>query len=156
MIELSLKIPPKITVACSGGVDSMVAIDFFLRGKKEVKVAHYNHGTAHAEEAQAFVEKFCKERELELIIGELSRKKNKDESPEEYWRNNRLEWFHSLKEKVVTVHHLNDVVEWWVFSSFHGVPKLIPSYNKNIVRPFLLTPKSEIISGLIETKFPML
>lgn len=149
MIELSLKVPRKITVACSGGVDSMVAIDFFLRGKKEVTVAHYNHSTNYADEAQYFVEKFCKERKLNLKVGKISRQKKPTESPEEFWRNNRLKWLHSLKGPVVTGHHLNDVVEWWVFSSFHGIPKLIPVKNKNIIRPFLLTPKKEILDWAI-------
>lgn len=144
MIELALKVPREFTLACSGGVDSMVALDFFRKGKKKIRVAHYNHGTDHATEAHCFVEKYCRDNDLEFISSTLTRDKKKGESPEEYWRNNRMEWLHSLKTPVVTAHHLDDVVEWWVFTSFHGIPKTIPHRNKNILRPMLLTRKKEI------------
>ena len=52
--------------------------------------------------------------------------------------------FHSLDGKVVTGHHLDDAVEWWVFTSINGNGRLIPYANNNIIRPFLLTKKSII------------
>jgi tRNA(Ile)-lysidine synthase len=54
---------------------------------------------------------------------------------------------------VITAHHLDDVLEWWIFSCLHGEGKIIPYkvYNTHpykarqsnhcIIRPFLLTDK---------------
>jgi hypothetical protein len=39
---------------------------------------------------------------------------------------------------------INDVAEWWIFSSLHGESKLIPFQNKNVVRPFLLNSRKQI------------
>ncbi len=145
MIKLACSIPRKVTLACSGGSDSMVALDFLVRGKRDVRVAYFNHGTKHGQEAEGFLKSFCRHREIELIVGNISRDKKSDESPEEYWRNQRLKWFHELKSPIVTAHHLDDAVEWWIFSALNGCGKLIPLKNRNIIRPFLLASKAEII-----------
>ena len=145
MIKLACSIPNEITLACSGGSDSMVALDFLVRGKKKVRVAYFNHSTDHADEAESFLKYFCKQRNLELVVGAINRDKKDRESPEEYWRNQRLEWLHSLNVPVITAHHLDDAVEWWVFSSLNGNGRLIPLRNRNIMRPFLLAPKKEIL-----------
>ncbi len=123
----------------------MVVLDFLLRGRKDVRVAYFNHGTAHGDQAENYLTEYCKQQELELVVGKISDAKRPNESPEEYWRNQRLNWLHSLKSPVVTGHHLDDAVEWWIFSSLNGCSRLIPLRNKNIIRPFLLTPKREII-----------
>ena len=57
MPKLACKIPVKVALACSGGRDSMSALDFLLRGKREVKLVHFNHGTPGSLEAEAFVAK---------------------------------------------------------------------------------------------------
>ncbi|MAF25342.1 tRNA lysidine(34) synthetase TilS [bacterium] len=144
MIKLACKIPNKVTLACSGGSDSMVALDFLIRGKKQVRVAYFNHGTIHGAESEQYLKAFCRIRNLELVTGQITEEKSSLESPEEYWRNQRLNWFHSLSTPVITAHHLDDVVEWWIFSSLNGHSRLIPLRNKNIFRPFLLTSKGEI------------
>ena len=41
MIRMIKRIPRKITVACSGGIDSMVFTDFLLKGKNWNSVEHY-------------------------------------------------------------------------------------------------------------------
>ena len=71
--------------------------------------------------------------------------KPKDKSWEEWWREERIKAFHALKFPVITGHHLNDQVETWIWSCIHGQPKLIPYRNVNVIRPFLLTSKTEIV-----------
>jgi len=44
---------------------------------------------------------------------------------------------------IITAHHLDDAVETYLFSSFHGTSKTIPYNRKKVIRPFLLTRKSE-------------
>ena len=156
MIRLPEKVPNNIVVACSGGQDSMVALDFFMRGRKNVKVAHFDHGTSHSQDAKDFVADFCNRKGLDLMIKSISSEKTPDLSPEEYWRINRLEWFHSMEESVVCAHHLDDAVEWWVFTSINGTSRVIPYRNKNIIRPLILTKKSFIEAWCKSKKIPFI
>lgn len=131
-------------LACSGGIDSMVALDFLQRGGRKPKIIYFNHGTEHGAEAQKFVENKCVSFGLDLFIRTVVLEKDPRKSQEEYWRNERYNVFHNLNAPVITAHHLNDAIETWIFSSFHGQGKLIPVTNKNVIRPFLLTDKDSI------------
>ena len=145
MIKLLGKVPDRVYVACSGGPDSMAALNFLNNGRREVMVAHFDHGTEHADDARKFVIDYCKKEKLDLQLGTISRKRLKSESREEFWRNERYHFFKELDAPVVTAHHLNDVSEWWIFTSLHGTPKLIPYRNEDVIRPFLVTPKQELV-----------
>lgn len=142
MIKLQGKLPRKVYVACSGGVDSMAVVDF-LRNNHTVTVCHFNHQTAHGEVAQEFVANYCAVNNLPMICGNISRSKLPEESQEEYWRKERYRFFHSLNAPVITAHHLDDCVETWIWSSLHGTGKIIPYANKNVIRPFRLTQKRD-------------
>ena len=145
MIRIVDKIPHNVTVACSGGIDSMVVVDFLLKGKRKVKLAYFNHDTFHSQKAQDFVETFAKENRLPLFIGRVKGTKGR-RSMEEFWRDERYNFLHSLQEDfIITCHHLDDAVETWVMSSLHGQGKLIPhKRGNNIFRPFLMTSKKSI------------
>ena len=134
----------------------MVALDFFKNGKRKVTAVYFDHGTSHGEEARSFVESYCLERSIPFLCKKISRLKQKKESPEEYWRKERIKYLNSLPGKVVTAHHLNDSVEWWIFSSLHGNPRLIPVQNKNIIRPFLITEKKELNNWAKRKKIPFI
>ena len=146
MIKLACKIPRKVTLACSGGSDSMVALDFLIRGKKQVRVAYFNHGTIHGAESEQYLKAFCRIRNLELVTGQITQEKSSLESPEEYWRNQRLNWFHSLSTPIITAHHLDDAVEWWIFSSLRGRPTLITPIREDVpaLRPFITSHPDEL------------
>ena len=146
MIRIIGKLPDKLIVACSGGQDSMAALDFLKNGRREISAAYFNHGTSHSKDAEYIVVDYCRLREIPCVIGNISREKYNHESPEEYWRNERYKFFETLDYPIITAHHLDDVVEWWIFSSIHGNPRLIPYQNGKIIRPFLMTPKSEFTS----------
>jgi len=156
VIHLNCDVPNKIFVACSGGVDSMVALDFFRNGKKDVTAVYFDHGTEHSVEAENFIKSYCDQEKIPLLVQRISRGKKKTESPEEFWRNERINYLKSLPGAVVTGHHLDDAVEWWIFSSINGLPKLIPARNKNIIRPFLITPKKELLSWAKRKKVPFI
>lgn len=150
MIRLLGNIPNDCYVAVSGGVDSMVCLDFLLNGRYTPTVAYFDHGTEHGADAKEFVNEVCESNKIPLVVSQISREREKGESKEEYWRNERLNFFHGLDKPVITAHHLDDVLEWWIFSSLHGESKLIPYSNKNIIRPFLLTAKKDIIEWSIK------
>jgi len=148
VIRLLGKIPDRVTVACSGGSDSMVALDFLNNSRRQVSAAYFNHCTTHGHQAKKFLKKYCKERNITLHTGKITRDRDPSESLEEYWRNERYKFFRGLEDPVVTAHHLDDAVEWWVYTSLHGDPRLMPHENPEfgIIRPFLITPKSELLS----------
>lgn len=145
MLKLMLPLPKSVTVALSGGVDS-VAITDFLSNKHDVSCAFYHHGTENSEKALKFVSEFCAQRSLPLFVGFLLNKKPSDLSDEEFWRNERYKFLESLDTTIVTAHNLDDCVETYIYGSLHGQPKVIPFQRNNVVRPFLTTPKKEFIS----------
>jgi tRNA(Ile)-lysidine synthase len=141
MIRMLGKVSDKIIISCSGGPDSMAAVDFLNRGRRNISVIHFDHGTAHGALARDLVETYCIDKNIELSIYEIGGTPAKGESLEKWWRDKRYNVLHSLESEVVTGHNLNDVGEWWIFTSLRGNPKLTPYRNKNVIRPFLLTPK---------------
>ena len=148
MIKLQGKLPREIVLACSGGVDSMAALDF-LRRNHRVTVAHFNHRTDHGIRAAAWLREQCRTKYTDVVYREhvLEGECPKGLSPEEWWRDARYEWLNGpywRGHTVVTCHHLDDVVETWVWSSMHGTPKLIPYSRQNVIRPFRLTRKRDL------------
>lgn len=145
MITLLTKLPHQLTVALSGGVDSVAVVDFLSR-KHDVSCAFFHHGTDNSERAFDFVSRFCSDRDLALFVGIMNNPKPKELSEEEHWRNERYKFLESLDTTVVTGHNLDDCVETYIFGSLHGQPKVIPYQRNNVVRPFLTTSKIELIS----------
>lgn len=143
MIKILGSIPRKITVACSGGVDSMVLLDF-LRRNHAVEVAFFNHGTESSKLAQEFLSEFCSRTEIKLHLGLISTtRRGPGQSPEEFWREERYRFLEQF-ESVATAHHLDDVAETWVWSSLHGTSSLIPYRRGNVFRPLLLNRKYDL------------
>jgi tRNA(Ile)-lysidine synthase len=143
MIKITVPLPKSITIACSGGVDSMAVVDFLSR-KHEVTIAHFNHGTQHGEKAHKFVSEYCADHDISMLVGFCRSKKDNKESQEEYWRRERYDFFKDLGP-VITCHHLDDCVETYIWSSLHGTPKVIPLTRNNVLRPFLTTRKQDFV-----------
>ena len=147
MIHLSCKIPNNIYLAISGGRDSMSILNFLIKGKKNVTLLYFNHGTEHGNEAQKFVEKIAEDNNLPIHIGHISDYSSSNKKSEEIWRKARYNFFKKFTDMpIITGHHLDDAIEWWIFTSIRGNPKLIPIQrdNPNIIRPFLFATKTEL------------
>ena len=153
MIKLLTPLPKKLYVACSGGVDSMSALDFLSR-KHDVTAAFFNHGTETSQRAWEFLYDYCKDNDIGLVSATIGKLKLNSLSQEEHWRNERYKFLDSIGHPVVTAHHLDDAVETWVWSSMHGQPKLPEIYRNNVIRPFLATPKQELIDWCIKHNVP--
>ena len=158
MIRLLNKVPDRITIALSGGPDSMAALHFFSKSKRDIKAVYFNHGTSHGTAAQGFVSDYCERNNIPLKIGLLRARKDPAHSLEEHWRIHR---YNFLKEvagdsPIITGHHLDDAVEWWIFSSLHGEGKLIPykNDNLNVLRPLVLNRKQVLLSYLKKNEVP--
>jgi len=148
MIKLQGKLPRQVWLACSGGVDSMAALDFLTR-KHDVHVIHFDHKTKHSALAREFVKEQCAKYNVPLMIGEPDASDvdwpNPRKSQEETWRDWRYAFFDKFfTVPVVTCHHLDDCVERWVMSSMHGTGKWVPYRRKHVIRPFRLTRKRDL------------
>lgn len=135
---------PEFGVACSGGYDSMVVADFFVKGRRKPVLIHINHSTGN-DAAQHVVETYALKYDLKVFIHKIDpSEKEKDQSWEEFWREQRMQVFHSFGKPIITGHNLDDAMETWLFSSMHGNPKLIPYNTSNVYRPFILTRKETL------------
>jgi tRNA(Ile)-lysidine synthase len=156
MIQIQGKLDRNVYIACSGGVDSMAIVDFLHRSHN-CTLVFFDHGTDVSAEAKEFVQDYITDKNkqfwhkptatsLKFVTGAITRKKEKSESWEEYWRKERYSFFKEFDEDVITCHHLDDCVETWVWSSLHGEGKIIPYRNENVVRPFRLNRKTEFVN----------
>ncbi len=139
-------LPHRVGVAVSGGVDSMVILHFLMQSKRDITVYHVNHGTAHATHAEEFVSEWCAKHNLPMFVYTITEQRGPRQSAEEFWRTERYGFFHSQQMPIITGHHLDDCVETWLFTCFNGNPKIIPYNNQNVIRPFRLTTKANMLA----------
>tara|TARA_Y100001970_G_C14215735_1_gene849535 strand:- start:304 stop:930 length:627 start_codon:yes stop_codon:yes gene_type:complete len=148
MIRLNETVPKEIAICVSGGADSMAALHF-LSKRRNVIAVHFNHGTDHADEAESLVKEYCEDWDVELLVGRINEDPPEKRSLEDFWREQRYNFFETValtpkyrSLPFITCHHLDDVVETWLFTSLHGEGKLIPSRRGRYLRPFLMTRKA--------------
>lgn len=136
----------KVYVACSGGADSMAALDFFRRGKAQVQALFFHHGSEASSNGVKVVKDYCSEHGILLSVGALKRE-TPTSNLEAFWREERYKFLESFKDGViVTGHHLDDVVEYYLFTAMRGNPLVIPYKRNNVIRPFLLNKKKNLVS----------
>jgi tRNA(Ile)-lysidine synthase len=145
VINITHTIPRSVTIAFSGGVDSVAVADF-LRSNHSLSLLYVDHHDRASPQELEMVREYALLWSLPLQIAVISSSKCSDQSQEEFWRTERYKIFHEVKEPVITCHHLDDCVETWVWSCMHGCGKLIPAINKNVIRPFRTTRKTEFTS----------
>lgn len=145
MITIQGKLPRQLCVAVSGGVDSLAALHFLSRNHN-VTALHINHAEGNSDESESLVTSYCEANAISLVVKRINITRPASYSLEEFWRNERYELFHSIKHPVVTAHTLDDCVETWLWSSLHGIGKIIPYANRNVIRPFRLTDKRQFVS----------
>ena len=159
MIKLLDGVPSgKLGLALSGGIDSMTFAHFLLQGRHEFAAFYFNHGTKHGDLAEEFVREWCGKNEVDLVtshINDSDESKSAFGSVQEWYRKHRYQFFKRFGEyEIITCHHLDDVLETWLFSTFHGKAKLIPYRHANCIRPFLLTTKKNIRQYAINHEVP--
>lgn len=139
MIKVQGKLPKKLNVAFSGGVDSVAITDFLAR-KHDIKLIFVHHGTANSESAYNNVVKhLLYDCDVHYITDETPQ----GVSSEAWWHEKRYEIFNSYDDPVVTGHHLDDMVETWIWSSLNGNPQIMKYRSGNVIRPFRLNRKEE-------------
>ena len=145
-LKILNKIPKKVAVAVSGGLDSMVALEFLLKSKRDILVLHFNHSTKNSDSYEDFVVDYCNSKGIRFKVKRINSTPGSNRSMEDFWREERYKFFLSEREgrKVILCHHLDDVIETWVFSSLNGQSKLIPYERDYVLRPFLLNKKTTL------------
>lgn len=148
-MKLACAIPHFVTVAVSGGVDSMSALHFVTRNRRRhVQAVFCHHGTLASDAAYPLVRMHCASEGIELLTYNITDYKARDKrkSLEEYWREFRIWAFLQCPYPVLAAHHLDDCIETYLFNAINGREALIPVANPstNVIRPFLLTPRKTI------------
>ena len=133
--------PARGHLAVSGGVDSMVALHFLTRGKTRVDgVIHVNHGTAYGAKAEEFVRQHC------ASIGVPCAVHNLPIGTEAQWSAGRRAVFSKYK-RVMTAHHFDDIVEWYLYTKLrYGLGRITPYKTNTVVHPFALNSKSTLLA----------
>ena len=133
-----------------------MAILDFLNNNHNVTAYYFDHGTKFGSKGYNLVKNYCTNKGIHLVADYISSSQPKGKSLEEHWRDERYKCFHSFSKPVITGHHLNDVIEWFLFSSLHGEGKIIPYRNKNVIRPFISTSKCSLEDWCTRKKVPFL
>lgn len=130
------KLPKKLAIGLSLGVDSISALDF-LANHHYIDVVFIDHVTDGLSHLSDKAREVAKKYDANFIFHRLEGPYPGDDiSHESWWRHGRYDFFHSLNMPVVTAHHLDDCVETWIWSCMRGVPSIIPYKHKNVIRPF--------------------
>lgn len=147
-----------VLVAVSGGADSMLLIDFFVKNRENlgvsIKAAHIEHGIRGQESKDdaRFVEEYCKKNNVELSIlsiDAVNESKALKMGVEEYSRKRRYEFFDTVKcDKIATAHNLTDNCETLLFRLSRGTGTKgvcgIPPVRGKIIRPLIEISSSDI------------
>lgn len=136
-------IPEKIYVACSGGVDS-VATAAILSEWRDVTLLHFSHTDHAAVKELEVVSNLAYSLNVPLITG-YQNKSQELGNREAQWRDARYAWFDSLDLPVVTGHTLDDAVEWYLMTCLRGRGEFMPHRRGRVLRPFLLTEKTDLV-----------
>ena len=153
----------RLLIACSGGIDSMGLLHFFLkfqqRYKIEIFVSHVDHMLRGETSAQdrVFVEEFCKKHNIPVFSTAIPIPKILEEeggNSQAVCRRERYGFFAEVMEnkqinKLVTAHHADDQLESVLMSitragSIKGMKAKREFSFGSIIRPFFGVTKSEV------------
>lgn len=148
----------KLILATSGGIDSMVMVDLFLKQNFEIGIAHCNFQLRGIEsfEDQKFIENFAEKNNIPVFITQFDTKAFAEDyklSTQVAARELRYNWFYELLETenydyILTAHHADDNLETFLINLTRGtgIEGLtgIPKQNDKIIRPLLAFSRNDI------------
>lgn len=111
-------------LAISGGVDSMVLLDFFNRQcNTQFVVAYFNHHIRTTQEDEQLIKNYCYDNDITLYIGNgINLDITSQEVESRYQRWDFLERIANILnyKNIVTAHHLNDSIENFILQIMRG------------------------------------
>lgn len=157
-----------VTVALSGGADSMSLLSVLLSLKDKLSInvyaAHFNHMIRgkEADRDEEFVKKFCRDNNVELFCGRadvLKVAKDTGESTELAARKLRYEFLDKVGIGVIaTAHTASDNLETAVFNLTRGTGLKglcgIPPKRANFIRPLILCTRDDVENYCNKNKIP--
>ena len=149
----------KIFIACSGGIDSIALAHILKKLKFDISVLHMNYHLREEEsnKDEAFVEKFCQNRNIPFFKRESQIKEHLKSGGnlQELARNDRYNWFNEiLAEKtsnyIALGHHADDQIETFYLNlarnaGVMGMACMLARKNR-FIRPLLKYSKKELIA----------
>lgn len=149
---------PTITVALSGGADSMALLNVLLELKEQlgisVEAAHFNHliRGEEAERDEAFVKTECERLGVKLYIGRGNvpeYAKEKGISIETAAREMRYDYLNRInKDFIATAHTASDNLETVIFNLARGtaIDGLcgIPPKREIFIRPLIMATRNQV------------
>ncbi len=153
-----------VLLAVSGGGDSMVMADLFLKSEIPFAVAHCNFGLRGeaSDMDEQLVGEWCIANKIKFHRTRFETKERSAEwkkGTQETARILRYEWFETIRKenkyaKIVTAHHANDNVETLLINLFKGtgisgIHGILPS-SGNIIRPLLFATKEVLVAYAVE------
>ena len=148
----------KVLLTISGGIDSMVMLDLFIKSNTKIAVAHCNFGLRSNESDgdEKLVFNTCQKNNIEYFAIKFNTKSFAEEnkiSIQMAARQLRYDWFNKIAlenncQFIATAHHQNDVAETMLINitrgtGMSGLHGILPKKN-NIIRPLLFSNKAEI------------
>jgi len=149
----------KILLAISGGLDSIVMLDLFIKSKLPIAVAHCNFGLRGKESDgdELFVKKLSAKNKIDFHRKKFdtsSYSKQYKVSIQVAARDLRYQWFSEIIKKesyssLATAHHLDDSIETFFINLLRGTGLKgltgIPSKTNFLIRPLSNFSRSEIL-----------
>ncbi len=147
-----------ILVAVSGGIDSMVMLDLFLKTGYQVGMAHCNFNLRgkESDDDQLFVSDFAKKRNIPFHVTSFETKKYAEErsiSIQMAARDLRYDWLKQIQKEygyqyIAVGHNSDDSIETFFInltrnSGIHGLTGIKPRF-RDIIRPLLFASRQEI------------
>lgn len=149
----------RILIALSGGIDSMILCDLFLKSSLDFSIAHCNFQLRgeESDEDEKFIRNYCIKNQIEFFSKKFNVKEYKQSgnySTQMAARDLRYVWFRLLMKEnnfdyLATAHHLNDSLETFLInlSRGTGINGLtgIQSQQNEIIRPLYNVSKNSIL-----------
>ena len=163
--EINIDLSKPLVVSVSGGVDSMVLLDFLRRLELKVVVVHFNHQKrANSQKEADLVREYTEKYNLPFNYFKLTINSSDFQNRARILRHRHLEEVaHRLKTPyIVTAHHLDDVLETILInltrgSNIHGyagMRQITQIGNYTYVKPLLYHDKEALIDFASRMKVP--
>ncbi|MBQ0113162.1 MAG: tRNA lysidine(34) synthetase TilS [Bacteroidales bacterium] len=148
----------KILLAVSGGVDSMVMTDLFVKSGYKFSMAHCNFHLRGEESNrdETFVREYAEKNNIELFVQDFDTYSYMDKekkSLEMSARELRYDWFKRIAEEngfnyLATAHHADDSIETFLINLLRGtgiagLHGILPK-SGYIIRPLLFVGRKKI------------
>lgn len=149
----------KIILAVSGGRDSIVMADLFLKAGFNIAIAHFNHKTRDGESDrdEDFVRRFCMEYKIDFFCTSDDIKarimQGEGNNFQDLARKYRYIWLDKILEEnnfdlIATAHNQDDNIETFLYRAAKGSGSFgisgIKEKTAKIIRPLLNFSRSDI------------